>query len=133
MTYFGQSLKRFEDPRLLRGQGAFVDDITLPGQLYAHVMRSPHAHATIRSVDATEALAHPDVVAVFSGTDVADTLGNIPTRSMTRGWAVDEIRPPEHPVLANERAFYVGQPVAVVVARSRYAALDASGVGKDRL
>ena len=126
MTYFGQSLKRFEDPRLLRGQGAFVDDITLPNQLYAHVMRSPHAHAAIRSVDPSAALARPDVVAVFSGADVAETLGNIPTRSMTRGWAVDEIRPPEHPVLANERAFYVGQPVAVVVARSRYAALDAA-------
>ena len=124
MTYFGQSLKRFEDPRLLRGQGAFVDDITLPNQLYAHVMRSPHAHAAIRSVDPSAALAHPDVVAVFSGADVHDALGNIPTRSMTRGWAVDEIRPPEHPVLAFEKAFYVGQPVAVVVARSRYAALD---------
>jgi carbon-monoxide dehydrogenase large subunit len=124
MTYFGRSLKRFEDPRLLRGQGAFVDDITLPNQLYAHVMRSPHAHAAIRSVDPSAALAHPDVVAVFSGADVVETLGNIPTRSMTRGWAVDEIRPPEHPVLAFEKAFYVGQPVAVVVARSRYAALD---------
>ena len=126
MTYFGQSLKRFEDPRLLRGQGAFVDDITLPNQLYAHVMRSPYAHAAIRSVDPSAALQHPDVVAVFSGADVHDTLGNIPTRSMTRGWAVDEIRPPEHPVLAFEKAFYVGQPVAVVVARSRYAALDGS-------
>ena len=124
MTYFGQSLKRFEDPRLLRGQGAFVDDITLDGQLYAHVIRSPHAHTAIRSVDPSGALAHPDVVAVFSGADVAETLGNIPTRSMTRGWAVDEIRPPEHPVLAHEKAFYVGQPVAVVVARSAYAALD---------
>ena len=124
MTYFGQSLKRFEDPRLLRGQGAFVDDITLPNQLYAHVMRSPYAHAAIRSVDPSAALQHPDVVAVFSGADVHETLGNIPTRSMTRGWAVDEIRPPEHPVLAFEKAFYVGQPVAVVVARSRYAALD---------
>ncbi len=124
MTYFGQSLKRFEDPRLLRGQGAFVDDITLPNQLYAHVMRSPYAHAAIRSVDPSAALAHPDVVAVFSGADLHETLGNIPTRSMTRGWAVDEIRPPEHPVLAFEKAFYVGQPVAVVVARSRYAALD---------
>ncbi len=124
MTYFGQSLKRFEDSRLLRGQGAFVDDITLDGQLYAHVLRSPHAHAAIRSVDPSAALAHPEVVAVFSGADVVETLGNIPTRSMTRGWAVDEIRPPEHPVLAYEKAFYVGQPVAVVVARSAYAALD---------
>ena len=124
MTYFGQSLKRFEDSRLLRGQGAFVDDITLDGQLYAHVLRSTHAHAAIRSVDPSAALAHPDVVAVFSGADVVETLGNIPTRSMTRGWAVDEIRPPEHPVLAYEKAFYVGQPVAVVVARSAYAALD---------
>ena len=59
MTYFGQSLKRFEDPRLLRGQGAFVDDITLDGQLYAHVIRSPHAHAAIRSVDPSKALATP--------------------------------------------------------------------------
>ncbi len=126
MTYFGRSLKRFEDPRLLRGQGAFVDDITLPNQLYAHVLRSPHAHADIRGVDPSEALAHSDVVAVFSGADVAESLGNIPTRSMTRGWAVDEIRPPEHPVLASERAFYAGQPVAVVVARTPYAALDAA-------
>ena len=126
MTYFGRSLKRFEDPRLLKGQGAFVDDITLPNQLYAHVLRSPHAHAAIRSVDPSNALAQSDVVAVFSGADVADTLGNIPTRAMTAGWAVDEIRPPEHPVLASERAFYVGQPVAVVIARSAYAARDAA-------
>ena len=126
MTYFGRSMKRFEDPRLLRGQGAFVDDITLPDQLYAHVLRSPHAHADITAIDSSAALALPEVVAVFTGEDVAEVLGVIPTRSMTAGWAVDEIRPPEHPVLAKERSFYVGQPVAVVVARTPYAARDAA-------
>ena len=61
MSYSGQSLKRFEDPKLLTGRGSFVDDIHLPDMLYAHVLRSPHAHARIRSVDVSAARSLPEL------------------------------------------------------------------------
>ena len=80
MTQFGigQSVSRFEDPRLLRGQGQFVDDNNLPGQAYAVLVRSPHAHARIRSVNTAPALAAPGVLAVYTGDDVAaDGLGTM--------------------------------------------------------
>ena len=69
MTYTGQALKRFEDPRLVTGMGVFVDDVKLPGMLYASFLRSPHAHARIRAIDASEARSMPGVVAVLIGED----------------------------------------------------------------
>ena len=122
MTYAGQSLKRFEDHRLLTGQGSYVDDLKLPGMLHAAVLRSPHAHARVISIDATAALSLPGVVSVVTAPDLAEGLPNVPTRSSTDA---DELSPPEHPTLAADKVCYVGQAVAIVLAQDPYLARDA--------
>lgn len=127
MSYVGQSLKRFEDPRLLTGKGAFVGDLTLPGMLHAAVARSPHAHARIRSVEVSAARAVSGVVAVLTGADIAGVLPGIPTRAMTGERAVDALQAPDYPLLAHDKVCYVGQPMAVVVANDPYIASDAVG------
>src|SRR5688572_15903890 len=71
-TWIGKSVKRHEDPRLLTGRGIFVDDITVPGLHHAAILRSPHAHALIKGIDATEALKLPGVFAVVTGKDVLE-------------------------------------------------------------
>src|SRR5262249_49318941 len=125
MYYIGQSMKRVEDPHLVTGQGAFVDDVQLPDMLYAAILRSPHAHARIRAIDVAAARSMPGVVAVLTGADIAGVLGDVPTRAMVGGWEVDQMRPIEQPVLARGKVCYVGQPVAIVVAQDRYLAGDA--------
>ncbi len=122
MTYAGQSVKRFEDHRLLTGQSSYVDDLKFPGLLHAAVLRSPHAHASIESIDATAASRLPGVVAVITADDIQGVASHIPTRAATDA---DELRPPRHPVLATGKVCYVGQAVAVVVAKDPYAAGDA--------
>ena len=122
MTYSGQSVKRFEDHRLLTGQSAYVDDLKLPGMLHALVLRSPHAHATIRSIDTTAASSLTGVVLVVTAPDLAEEVRNVPTRVTTDA---DDLKPPEHPVLADDKVCYVGQPVAIVVAEDQYVARDA--------
>jgi carbon-monoxide dehydrogenase large subunit len=121
-TYRGQGLPRFEDDRLLRGQGQFIDDIQLPGMLHAAVLRSPEAHALITSVSTSNAESAPGVVAVFTGPSLA---GKIPDIGAIRREGMGETPVPEHPVLARDRVCYVGQPVAVVVAQTLYEAYDA--------
>ena len=121
-TYAGQSIKRFEDHRLLTGQSSYVDDMRLPGMLHALVLRSPHAHALLRSIDASVAAALPGVVAVITAADLSELAAQLPTRLASEA---DEIRPPRHPVLADGKVCYVGQAVAIVVAESIYAAGDA--------
>ena len=120
-TYTGQSIKRFEDHRLLTGQSSFVDDMTRPGMLHALILRSPHGHARIRSIDASAALALPGVAAVITAQDIAD-LAQLPTRESTDA---DEMHPPRHPALAVDKACYAGQPVAIVLADEAYVAEDA--------
>ena len=120
-TYTGQSIKRFEDHRLLTGQSSFVDDMTRPGLLRALIIRSPHGHARIRSIDATSALALPGVAAVISAQDIAD-VAQLPTRESSDA---DEMHPPRHPALAVDKACYAGQPVAIVLADDIYTAQDA--------
>jgi carbon-monoxide dehydrogenase large subunit len=115
-------VKRFEDPRLLTGQGSFVDDMRLPDMLYAAVLRSPHAHAHIRSIDTLAARKLSGVVAVLTAKDIASAVKGIPARPTP---ALEGVKVPEHPVLAREKVCYVGQPVAVVVARDRYLVKDA--------
>ena len=122
MAYTGQSVRRFEDPRLLTGQGSYVDDIKLPGLLHAAVLRSLHAHANVRSVDASGASRLPGVVAVFTAADIQDLAVEIPTRTNT---GADEFNPPRHPILASDKVCYVGQAVAVVIAEDPYSAADA--------
>ncbi|MDP6549650.1 MAG: xanthine dehydrogenase family protein molybdopterin-binding subunit [Dehalococcoidia bacterium] len=122
MTYTGRSLKRFEDPRLLRGLGSFVDDIKLPGMLHASVVRSPHAHARILSVDTSAAGGMPGVVAVLTGDGLAGAVGDLAARPSPD---LAGVNMPGHPALARDKVCYVGQPVAVVVAEDLYFARDA--------
>jgi CO/xanthine dehydrogenase Mo-binding subunit len=82
----GQPVSRFEDPRLLRGGGRYVDDMVLPRMVFGHVLRSPHAHARIRSIDTTKAKAAPGVLAVLTGTGwEASGWRDLPSASGTRG------------------------------------------------
>jgi len=121
MAYVGQSLKRFEDHRLLAGRGTYVDDMNLPGMVHALILRSPHAHARIRSIDTSAANQVPGVVSVFTADDLGDVLENMPTRSNA---GADFMAPPPHPILARDKVGYVGQAVAVVVAESPEAARE---------
>ncbi|HXZ65979.1 MAG TPA: aerobic carbon-monoxide dehydrogenase large subunit [Streptosporangiaceae bacterium] len=106
---------RKEDARFIRGQGTYVDDITLPGMLYGAILRSPLAHARIDSIDVTAALAHPMVEAVLTGADLAG-----------RGLAwMPTLTGDVQAVLATDKVRFQGQEVAFVVARDRYAARDA--------
>jgi aerobic carbon-monoxide dehydrogenase large subunit len=123
----GQSVPRFEDARLLRGQGKFLDDINLPNQLYAVFLRSPHAHARIRKIDTRGAADAPGVVAVYTGADYdADKLGS-PKAAMPRKKADGTpMFAPQRPVLVTDRARYVGDGVTMVVATSLNQAKDAA-------
>ena len=122
-TYIGSRIKRLEDPRFISGQATFIDDIRLPGMLHAAVVRSPHAHARINSIDTASALSSPGVVAVATSEDLADTRGHVPIdlSRMNPGES-----PPPHPLLAKDKVRYVGEPVALVIAEDRYLARDAA-------
>jgi CO/xanthine dehydrogenase Mo-binding subunit len=120
--YVGRSIPRLEDDRLLRGSGRFVDDVDVAGQLWLRIVRSQLAHARIISIDTKAARATPGVVAVLAGEDVADVEA-IPLRLEWPGY---ELEPFLQPVLARDRVRYVGEPVAVVVAQTPYAAEDAA-------
>jgi len=125
VSYIGQAMKRFEDPKLVTGHGSFVGDIKLPDMLHAAVLRSPYAHARIQAIDVAAARALPGVAAILTGADIAGVLPGIPTRAMVGERAMDELQPPEHPLLATEKVCYVGQAVALVVAQDPYVARDA--------
>src|SRR5205823_10581794 len=103
VVYTGQSVKRFEDPRLLTGQGAFLDDVKLPGMLHAAVLRSPHAHARITAIDTTAARHVPGVVCVITADDLEGVVETVPTRRETEA---DALQPPVHPVLARGKVCY---------------------------
>jgi len=123
----GQGVTREEDPRLLKGRGLFVNDVNLPDQSYAVVLRSPHAHAEIRSIDTSAAAALPGVLAVYTGEDVAaDNLG-VP--GMPAKWLRPDGEPMKYrpqPPLALGRVRYVGDPVALIVADTLAQAHDAA-------
>ena len=118
--YIGQSIKRTEDPRLIKGLAHYVDDIKLPDTLHVAFVRSIYAHARLKSVDTSEALTAPGVVAVYTGQDVAERIGPVPCAS-----ALPELKVPDHRVLARDKVYFVGHPIAAVVATDRYAARDA--------
>ncbi len=121
----GQSIPRLEDQRFLTGQGRFTDDIQRAGQLYLHVIRSPHAHARIEGIDAAAALAIPGVLGVFDAGDLrAGGIGPLPCT--TKVMTVEPMRIPDRFALAADRVRHVGEPVAFVVAESRSAAMDAA-------
>src|SRR6516162_11777237 len=131
----GKQVRRREDSRFLTGAGNYADDMSLLGQAYAYVLRSPHAHARIAGIDAGPAAGMPGVLAVLSGSDAAgDGLQPIPQRPVpanpyevplkSRDGLPFLIAP--HPVLALEKVRYVGEPVAVVVAETLCQAIDAA-------
>ncbi len=117
---FGASIKRREDPRLITGKGTFTDDVRLPGQTYAAFVRSPHAHARIRTLTVATARAVPGVVAVYTGKDLAD--GGV--NPLPCGWLLPDLKLPPYRALAVETARFAGHAVAVVIAESPYAARD---------
>jgi aerobic carbon-monoxide dehydrogenase large subunit len=123
----GAAVRRKEDFRFLTGQGSYTDDINRPGQLYAWMLRSPHAHAKIVGIDATAATSAPGVVAVFTGKDLAaDGIGGLPC-----GWGIHSkdgspMAEPPHPALAVDKVRHVGDQVAVVIAESKQEARDAA-------
>jgi len=123
----GQSVRRFEDPRLLKGRGRFFDDLKLAGQLFAAIVRSPHAHADIRKIDAGAALARPGVHAVLTGEDYkADGLGSLPSMAIYKKRDGGPMYLPHRPAIAVGRAMHVGYPVAVVIADTLELARDAA-------
>jgi aerobic carbon-monoxide dehydrogenase large subunit len=121
--HVGREMRRKEDPALITGQGRYVDDIALPGMLWASFVRSPEAHAKIVSIDVAEAAARPGIRAVFTGEDMADIGGPLPM-----AWAPPgvEVNNPPHWPLARGEVNHVGDPVAVVIGDDRYAVADAA-------
>jgi carbon-monoxide dehydrogenase large subunit len=123
----GQPVLRFEDPRLLCGQGRFVNDVNLHGQTYAVFVRSPHAHAKIRSISTEAAKAAPGVLAVYTGHDVASDGLGMPKANMPRKRPDGKpMFAPQRPALVVDRVRYVGDPVAMVVADTLAGAKDAA-------
>ncbi len=121
-SYIGRSVPRPNARRLLHGRGTFVDDITLPRMIHVYFIRSPHAHARIKSIDAARAEAHPGVAAVGTGAQLAEHC---------RPWVgtlthLDGLRSPPQRALPIERATWQGEPVAAVLAESRAVAEDAA-------
>jgi carbon-monoxide dehydrogenase large subunit len=118
--YFGQSIKRVEDPRLVKGIATYVDDLKLPGMLHAVVLRSPYAHAKITGIKTEGAKALDGVIGVFTGADVNSSCGLLPCAS-----PMPDQKAPKHTVLASDRVYFVGHAVAIVVAKNRAIAQDA--------
>ena len=129
MTKFGlaQPVRRVEDPRLLKGSGSYTDDIVLPGTVTGVVLRSPHAHATIASIDTSAAKAMAGVLAVYTHADLAaDGIGPLPCAAPVKNRDGSPMAQPPHPVLADGTVRHVGDPVAFIVAESPKIARDAA-------
>jgi aerobic carbon-monoxide dehydrogenase large subunit len=118
----GTSVKRIEDPRLITGKGQYVGDIKLPDQCEAVIVRSPHAHANILRIDTEKARKLPDVLMVMTGQDLPKDLSPIPMRLAPNEALTKALQYP----LAKEKVLYVGEPVVLIVASSRYTAEDAA-------
>jgi carbon-monoxide dehydrogenase large subunit len=123
----GQPVPRFEDPRLIQGGGRYVADMVFPGTAFGHVLRSPHAHARIRSIDTTKAKAAPGVLAVLTGADYkAAGFGDLPVPGGLKRRDGMPGYKPRYPALVEDRARMIGDYVAFVVAETYYQAVDAS-------
>ena len=119
---FGSGIRRREDPRLITGSATYTDDLTLPGMVHAAMLRSPHAHATVGTIDISRAQASPGVLAVYTGKDTSDGLQPMPC-----AWLVPDadLKVATYPCIATDTVRYVGDIVAVVVAEDPYQAYDA--------
>ena len=124
--YVGQRITRNEDPRLLTGQALFVDDVDLPGMLHAAFLRSDYAHARINKIDASVARNHPGVIAVYTAEDMGDFWRPgpllVPAPHSIKGLIFNKRT--QIP-MAKDKVRHVGEPMAVVIAESRYIAEDA--------
>lgn len=126
-TGIGASVRRVEDKRFLTGRGKYTDDMDQAGQLYAWMLRSPHAHARLNGVDTAAASKAPGVVAIFTGADMAaDGVGGLPC-----GWQIHNkdgspMQEPAHPPLAVDKVRHVGDQIAVVIAETKAQARDAA-------
>jgi carbon-monoxide dehydrogenase large subunit len=118
---FGSNVKRAEDPRMITGDAKYLDDIQLPGMAHMAILRSPHAHASIKGIDTSKAAAVPGVIAVYTGKDFED-VNPLPVAWQAGG--IDNFVNP-HRVLEIDKVMYVGAAVAAVVAEDRYIAEDA--------
>ena len=116
--FVGERVKRREDPRLITGTATYVDDLRLPGMLHALILRSPHAHAKINSIDIEAARKASGVIAVLTAAELKNKIGSLPCAAIAE-------HKPFHPVLAKGKVRYVGEPIAVVVAADPYKAQDA--------
>src|SRR5437899_8657990 len=126
-TGIGASVRRKEDVRFVTGKGHYTADHNRPGQTYAYFIRSPHAHARIKGIDATAAKAMPGVLAVLTGADLAgDKLGNLICGWMIHSKDGSAMKMAPHPALAHVKACHVGDPVAVVIAETLAQAKDAA-------
>jgi carbon-monoxide dehydrogenase large subunit len=119
-TLFGKRVRRQEDPRLITGTATYLDDLKVPGMHHACIVRSPHGAAKIKSIDTKAAAGMPGVAAIFTGADIKG-LGGVPCAASLPG-----LRVPFHHLLAQDRVYFAGHPVAVVVATDRYLARDAA-------
>ena len=117
----GRPLPRKEDYRLLTGQGRYLDDIVVPGALHAHFVRSPHAHALIRSIDTSKALAMPGVITAVSATELMEW-----TTTLRMAPPIEGLQPTEITTLPADKARFQGDPIVCIVAADRYLAEDAA-------
>ena len=117
----GSSIKRREDPKLITGLGTYVDDLKMQGMLHAVFVRSPHAHARIRNIATAQAGSHPGVVAIFTGEQLRQYLGELPL-----GWILPDQKQTTHAPMAFDTVRFVGEAVAVVVAADPASAADAA-------
>ena len=116
--FVGERVKRREDPRLITGTATYADDVRLPGMLHAMILRSPHAHAKVNSIDVAAARKATSVVSVLTAVDLKNRIGSIPCVAIAD-------HKPFHPVLATDKVRFVGEPVAVVIATDPYRGQDA--------
>jgi carbon-monoxide dehydrogenase large subunit len=124
-TYIGTPMERREDLRFLRGSGAYVDDLKVPGLLHAAVLRSPMAHGRLKAIDVSAALERPGVHAVITAADIKRAMnGAVPIVPM-RLQPLPEFKPFEQPAIADDKVRYVGEPMALVLADSAAVAEDA--------
>ena len=115
VTALGAAVRRKEDHRFITGKGQYTDDINRPGQTHAYFLRSPHAHANVKSIDIARAKAMPGVVAIYTGDDVAaDKVGGLICGWMIHSKDGTPMRAGPHPILAQGKVRYVGDHVAVV-------------------
>src|SRR5271163_1912682 len=123
----GQPVPRNEDPMLLRGQGRYTDDLNLPGQAYAVIVRSRYAHGVVNGIDTEEAAAMPGVLGIYTGPDLtAAGIKNMPLGQAIPTADGSPMHRPSCPVLTSDKVRYVGDPVAIVVAETLPQAKDAA-------